>query len=76
MDSILQQIVSLTAILRSPNYRLLVGSAGVLAASLVLRYLASKEAKLVSDLTSLDNEEFDVIIVGGGGCTALRRFRY
>jgi hypothetical protein len=53
--------------------RLILGSAGFAALTLVLRYVLSKDAKYISNLSNVgrlatenESEEYDVIIVGGG----------
>lgn len=52
----------------------LVGSGGIAALTLLLRYLFSKDAKYISNLakvgrlsaSNIEPEEYDIIIVGGG----------
>lgn len=52
--------------------RAILGSAGIAALGLVLRHITLKEAKYISDLSTLGGlatekaEEYDIIIVGGG----------
>lgn len=70
---VLAFIQKLKSALRS---KLLLGSGGVAAFTLILRYLFSKNTKYISDLSKVgrllhstahnDNEEYDIIIVGGG----------
>jgi len=70
--STLLGVSTILRLLKLKSRKLLLGSAGVAAVTLVLRYIFSKDAKFILELARVGRQigsefdEYDIIIVGGG----------